>query len=462
MQTLSSDEERRLLTGVKAAVDLVDNQGHSPDAAMAKVARDCNWSRGELRSAVSAFNNGRQVAQWKANSNVLDKLAEFPLADYEKIAAEIWGGTTKEAADRTFLIQGVDPEYRLPPSWLPTPTSAAAQQALPTLEKTAADAEVHPLVAKHNQQRSMAQAWSRHRDALRDFEGTRTKYASAHDLVRVHVRLLENYFKKSAMDRLSFAAVEDAATAYYGQHGRALFNMLAQSFPREKRAADLWIYHDQPLRRELPPFTYIENCLRAARDVAQAKQAMDAAYTHVKEAEDHLRPFAQTPVPSNPSRIPSPCLFETTEKTAGIGGTLATGMAGAAVKSLIDKATNPADAAHKVDKAWTELEDPEHENELRKIRVQAMLNSMMSDPENPVSGYDPDEVLSRYNELSQLAPRVAEQPAAVAPLLAQRLAGKSQPFEVNEALNIEKGLKDSKVTTPKTRSLLDAPESLLG
>ncbi len=462
MQTLSSDEERKLLTGVKQAVDLVDNQAYSPDDAMTKVARDCGWSRGELRSAVSAFNNGRQVAQWRANDNALDKLASFPLADYDKIADAIWGGTAKQASDHLFVRAGVSPEYREPPTWLPQKTNPAATMALPAMEKVASDG-AHPLVTAHNQQRDMIEAWNRHRDASRRFEDARTKYAAAHDMVRIQLRLLEGYFSKAAMDRMSFAAAEDAVTAYHGNHGRALFDLLAQSFPREKRAADVRIYHDQPLNRELPPFTHVTRCLQAARDVALAKIAMDEAFQSFKEAEDRLRPFVQGPRPSqSPPSVLSPCLLEGGEKTAGLGQMVAGGMVDSATKTLIDKALNSNVADRKVDRAWTELEDPEHENDLRTIRIQAMLSSMMSDPDNPIAGFNPDEVLSNYNELSQLAPRVAEQPAAVGPLLAQRLAGKSQPFEVNEALNIEKGLKDSKVTTPKTRSLLDAPDSLLG
>ena len=73
------------------------------------------------------------------------------------------------------------------------------------------------------------------------------------------------------------------------------------------------------------------------------------------------------------------------------------------------------------------------------------------------------EVITAFNELSQLSPRLAEQPAAVRPLLAKRLAGEVQPFEIGEILNMEKTRKDSQVVTPRTRKLLDdAPDSLLG
>src|ERR1017187_5014970 len=102
METLSSTEERCLLNGVKQAVDLVEDCGQSPNDALTKVARDSQWTRGQLRSAVSAFNNGRQVAQWQDSSSLMDKLAEFPLADYDLIHDAVWGAKAREkhASDR--------------------------------------------------------------------------------------------------------------------------------------------------------------------------------------------------------------------------------------------------------------------------------------------------------------------------------------------------------------------------
>ena len=105
------------------------------------------------------------------------------------------------------------------------------------------------------------------------------------------------------------------------------------------------------------------------------------------------------------------------------------------------------------------LGDPSHENELRKIRAQVMLSEMMSDSENPISGHDPEEVLSAYNELAQLAPRIAEQPAAVQPLLAKRLAGNVEPFEVREIGDIEKSLAS---TSPKDdKNVMKSNDSII-
>jgi len=87
-----------------------------------------------------------------------------------------------------------------------------------------------------------------------------------------------------------------------------------------------------------------------------------------------------------------------------------------------------------------DLDSPDHTNELRKIRAQTVLTQLMSDPDSPLSSYDPEEVMTAYNEMVQLSPRLADQPAALAPMLNKRLMGNTEPFEVGEALKLEEGL----------------------
>ena len=115
-----------------------------------------------------------------------------------------------------------------------------------------------------------------------------------------------------------------------------------------------------------------------------------------------------------------------------------------------------------IEDAWMDLEDPGHQNEIRKIKAQAMLNQLMTDPDDPISGYEPDKVLQAYNEIASMTPRIAEQPAALRPLLRRRLQGHQEPFEAKEMTDIEKGLSASRQGTPSTNLLSDSPEMLRG
>jgi hypothetical protein len=64
----------------------------------------------------------------------------------------------------------------------------------------------------------------------------------------------------------------------------------------------------------------------------------------------------------------------------------------------------------------------------------------MSDPDDPISQANPNSVLSAYNSLIHLAPRLADQPEALGPLIRKRIVGSSEPFEVGEALKLDESL----------------------
>ena len=437
METLSSAEERRLLDGVKQAVDLVDDQGKSPNEALTKVARDFSWSRGQLRSAVSAFNNGRQVAQWDNGADLMAKLADFPLADYDLIHDAIWGKAAAEkvAADRL----GISPEYSLPPSFVRDPyREMLLSRDLAQMTKTAAwePGTRHPsiqsdehaaLVDGHLDRMNMVEAYHHHQREKRAFEEARSQFSRAHDTLRVKLGLLENYFKKSAMDRLAFPLVDKAVQVYYGTAGEALMDSLAASFPREKRGSDADLRTSQPIARASQPFLHVEQAIAAAREVYRTKTAMDEAYVRLEKAAEARRPFVQSPSATNQEEPLSFSLF----KEAGMFGDATKGileksLGGAAKKDIQDESLN--------------LEEPEHENELRKIQAQAMLSEMMSDPDNPISGHDPDEVLAAYNKISKLSPRASTQPLATQTMLHKALSGGLEPFEVNDMNTIEKGV----------------------
>lgn len=456
MQTLAAADEQKLIAGVKTAVDLVDNQGMSPDEALIKVARDSQLTPGFVRAAVSAFNNGRQLAQFRANDNILDKLAEFPLADYDAIHEAIWGGSEKSARDSYRYDGAIHEDYSRGPAWL------ADQQR----EKVAHAPLNYPPLPKlkpyqPDGTRKMIVAYSNHQRVKQAFEEQRGKYSAAHDNVTMRVSLLKNYFNKLAMDRLPFHQVDYAAQTYFGAHGKALMDHLASLFPKEKRAADMRVLYEKPLDLNAAPFSYVKLAIDAAVNVCRTKEAMDSAYQALEKSAEDLSPFALAPQSQSPLDPVSVSLIEDTAPVK-----VASWLGGAAIasgtKGMLDRALGPQARAQAVDDAWLSLEDPDHNNELRKIRAQTMLNGMLSDPENPISGYDPDIVLNAFNELSQLAPRVAEQPAALQPLLAKRLAGHSEPFEVKEITDMEKGLKDARTTTPSTSIMTNAPNSILG
>lgn len=442
-ETLTSGDEQQLLDAVKQAVVHVGD-GLTPDAAIEKVARASGFGPGRIRLLAHAYNNGQQLDQWDAPGGVLDKLASFPLADADQIIHNIYH-TSKQAADVS-----VHADYQRPPAWLEArQREKVASYQLPPITKQAYTPPVGERLEQLNRAYALKQ---RHKQALDELA---RRASSAEDALRRDVQRLTLYFKQ-AYARLPFAAVEEAARTYLGSQTGALLDMAYQrAHLKEKRAADQPTLQSAGVNLAAAPFTILQDCLQHGRDVVHwrhlLKLGQDRAAT---EEEAAFRPFVPAPAvkPADPLH---------SEKAAGIMGTPAVG---AFLGSVLSRGVGsvPKTKDDLIEDAWMDLEDPEHANELRKIKAHAMLNSMLTDPDDPISAHDPDKVLQAYNEISQLAPRTAENAASLRPMLRRRLEGHTEPFEVKEIADIEKGIAQAKLPTPNTSLLSDTPDKLLG
>lgn len=481
MSNLTSSDEQRLLESVKQAVHYVDENNMSPNDAIVKVARDMSLSPGFVRAAVSAFNNGRQVSQWNANETTLDKLAEFPIADYDTVHRQIWGKTEKEANDvYTDLGAEVHSDYQKAPMWAKRDSLSKLATMDLGIEKKAED-EVPEYVQKHQATKQANATYDSYAKVKRAHEEARVKHSAARDNLTTRLAVLTNYFKKFAQDRIPFDVVDKAAQSYYGAKGEMLMDIMAERFPKEKRASDTKRYWDKPLPKESEPFTSIERAIKAASDLSTAADDLQRSKEALDAARETLVPFAEAPTAPKSAKDTtfsislidggegqpteeakeakedwcphcdgggpkSECIRghaddnEEAEKSSG----LVTGMLiGNATKPLVDELVSGAAADRRVAGAVAGLEDLQHDDELRKIKAQVMLAEMMGDPDNPISEYEPEQVLNAYNELTQLAPRLSQQPAAMQPLLAKRLAGHVEPFEVKEIGDMERGLQQT-------------------
>lgn len=439
MQSLNKSDEQKLLDGVKQAVDLVDNAGMAPNAALKKVAEEFQYSPGFLKAACNAFNNGRQLAQWNANDSILDKLASFPLANYEDIHKEIWGKSEK-VANYSYTT----PKFN---SYEADTKKDLLSFDLSSVEKSAEAVERED-VAQELKANQVKSAYSNFEYAKRALEEARRVRHSENAKLNDKIAEIDSYFRKFAHDRLPFAVVDKASKTYYGEAGKALMDHLYSGpISKEKRASGYKptdpIFF-KPVDRNKEPFTLIAGCIKQAELLHKATKAEDAAKTELKESENVINKLACSIMSYSVIEEDklTPNFFGTeAEKEASLLGGLAGGAGLGLAKNLAESIKG--ESGEKVEKQISELDSPEHLNELRKIRAQTVLTQLMSDPESPLSENDPEEVLSAYNDIVRLSPRIAEQPAALAPLLNKRLMGNTEPFEVGEQLKLEKGLKDT-------------------
>ena len=84
------------------------------------------------------------------------------------------------------------------------------------------------------------------------------------------------------------------------------------------------------------------------------------------------------------------------------------------------------------------LSNPEHESELRGIRVKGTLHDLMiNDP--VISGYDPAEVASAFNDISEVTPNLIDSPGVLQAVLRKRLeSGQLADFDLKQLLEMDK------------------------
>jgi hypothetical protein len=451
---INEREEQELFDAVKKASDLVTG-GLSPDEAVEKVARDGGFGPGKIRTIGQAYNNGAQLSQWRQpnSTSILDKLASFPLCDPEKVVDNIYNGPTP--AEKAAAVT-VDADYSRPPSWYGA-TEGRTKFASATLPRNPPPAYApDPLAAVHKVYDDV----QRTKQAA---DETRRQASAAEDVVRAKVAGLTTYLKQASYNRLPLAVIEEAAVTYFGEPARTLVKMAASAAKsREKMSSALGTVIAKPIDLNAEPFTLIKAAVDAGkRCVALKKQAADLAAAATTKKTEGLRPFskagdAEQPANTGPwmkeaaDLFAKTAIFNSPAFGAAVGSGLATSLG-------ISKSKGEM-----VDDEWMKLEDPEHENELRKIKAHAMINQLMTDPDDPISGHDPDRVLAAYNEIASATPRLADNVAVLRPQLRKRLEGNAEPFETKEMLDIEKGLAQTKLPTPSTSILSEGPEKMMG
>jgi hypothetical protein len=447
METLSKTREDELIAGVKAAVDLVDSQGQTPDEAIEKVARDNKWGKDMIRFASHAYNTGRQTAQRETGTSIMDKFAEFALADPAKIVSAVWPKTVKSAADDQQLA-GVSDDYASPPAWLDS------RQRSTTMEKSAAADDIlakqpKPPAYAPDPAVKMAQEHSKHVELQKEATEARVQTSYAHDEMVNALGQLGDYFKKHARDRLSFAAVEHAVATYFPQAAKkALDYAYTRNKMKEARAADTEM-PKTAVDLNAAPFTLIKECLDTGARVSRLrefeKEAQAAVQSH---REGDLAPFVLTSPPLGDKRASTSSKYlipeDEPEKEANFLASVAGSSVADKTKSILDHALSDAPTSEARQKTLGELSDPQHLAEMRKIQAQALLAEMMDD--EVIGGYEPEKVLNAYNEISQLSPRGAMQPIIARSLLRRHLQGTMEPFEAKEITDIEKGV--SQVEAP--------------
>jgi hypothetical protein len=406
MKTLSKQAETQLLSAVKNVVGHVDN-GDDPTDAVVKVAQELELPRGHLQLLCSAYNTGRVNAQRKmAAASIMERFEDIPLADHEKAAQQIWPDKIETPSERLSKT-AVSDDYRKAPHWLaPCLTSPPARKA----------ASAEPLVLTPAQRKDAA--WKTILDGQRRIQDVRPKSSAARDNMVASMQTLTGYFKRAnclPFSEVHYAVASDPAA-------EALMQVVGASLGREKQAAVVPRVMHSVVWTEAP-YTLIKEALAACELAVNARRELVELEASIKTAREEVYG-------------PSGAHKSGSEKV-GAGGSIFGTALGTTFGSTLPK---PKSTGERVESAVTALDDPDHENAMRNIQITAMLRDMMSNDE-VIKGYEPEEVLHAYNQISQTAPTVAMHSIALGPELRSVLQRNRAPHETSQLVGLEKDLR---------------------
>lgn len=475
MKTMSPQTEQQVIKAARQAIDLVDDHGMTPDDALEKIARQHKFGAHLVRFTAHAYNTGRQTAQRETSDDALSKFAAFPLMDAENVIARIWPAQVKAAADRQ--REGVSTEYTRPPAWVEMKKAAALAS---TMLKEASAAPAPPAASRPTAE----QTYNQHLWLKRAAAEARTQATAAYDRLLSASSTLANYFKKAAQDRVPFSQFDFAARTYFGKAGELLADWVWNRNHQEKRGSDCRWTPGTKLAcfavDNAEPWSLLRQCVALGQQVQQKRAAEAQAQEALeKHAHDELAPFVcptQTktswdlanglvtqqsyvtdnlrafldqvpPSPIKTAAAPTaPAAWSLLGKQAAIIEPAISGAVSQGTKGLMERAITGPDTDPAVSSELAKLESPAHDAELRRIRAQANLAELMND--DVLKGYSPDLVAHHYNEISQMAPRLADQPLALRAHLYRALQGHVEPFEAREIAQAEKSLADVNPSVP--------------
>jgi hypothetical protein len=420
MRQLSKQAEAKLLGAIEKAAERV-NAGDEPNAAIIKIAADENMPAGHVQLMVHAYNTGRTTTQREKGASTTEKSADFKLADGDVILEALFPKEVKTAAEMV-KAAAVSTEYAVPPTdfiarrYSGMQKAAAATVALPEKTWIPPPRDEHAAAMRANSEKQAAK---------RAEEELRRQASEAYGKAASAMEQLHEYFRRPGN-----MAFQDAVRETGLRHGDAAVSVLKKVsavYPHiEKQAAN-----GKNVFGHCEPCELAQNVLAAVEDYNTAQQRVPVKTAAAKKGE--------------PDTITGSVLYNPLEEslelkkadassslwpmsvTRQLGQTMFEG--GSSYVKSPDQMRGDA---------FQDITDPDHDRKLRSIRAQGVLADLVTnDP--VISGHDPREVATAFNELAEVAPNFMDSGATVQALLRKRLeAGQLADFDIKQLMDMEK------------------------
>ena len=488
----SDKDEKKLLLAIDKVTNLVDKEKLPPTEAVIKVAKEEKLSPGEIRLVCSAYNNGKQIAQFESNKNALDKLADFVLADADKVISAIYGSSEnnlfKKSSEINDIFETKKYAFDLPPYWWEEHEKTAWLKSLDgNLLKTAAAETIFPEIKNKTQEED--------NNPLKNYETLRKSHqyikaaidqlhkesCTLKEEIRRNVNDLKNYLSYNENYRISNQTIKEGIDAYFGDniYGMQLKELLFKNIKEEENTKTAQVKKLEKLSIYDYPLNKFAESVNLTKKYVQINDKINELDKQKKEIESELKKIAQHVgfrsidknknifnIDLHKEKINSPYYLDLKKNilckegqsnrmkvatapaaaaAAGGGG----GVLGKLFKTLglvtLGQKLTGSKKEDEVEKEIRKLKDlyhdylnnPGHVNKLKYMEGLPIVVSAMLDEEDPISGYHPEKVLKAYNELAVTMPDLVTHPAVVKPILRKYLAGNFEPFEAKEIMDMQ-------------------------
>lgn len=470
MEKLSKEAENLIIESVSRVNELV-NQGNEPTEAAIKTAEEKQLQPGYIQLVAQAYNIGATNEHRSLRSNVLDKSASFALIDPLEVLRVRYPSEVKSAGAE-LMETAVAAEYDSPPKWIEKRTKMAStytKQACVLTEKRAEAYEEDPT-------KELRKQYATHEKASKAAQAARTEMSRCYNNVVASTDAVRLHFKQAA-SLSSYNTVKTNCILKYGNKVEPLFARLNESNPEfAKRASAKAVFAPATgavyklvaawvekvaafaearakfleLEKQAQQTTVVKSTIRAARPMHVLDGVVplfkESAATSEVETEQHptvavsvLHPQpakGRAPIEKKASAVnykradQLPWMHRTTSLLRQTAPLFARSPATGSVEDALGKA-----------QAKRLVYDPTSENRIQALRTHALLQDMLMN-DDVISGYDPGEVASAFNELHNFAPEVARQPATARAFLRKHLAqGQVDPYDLDLAAGMENKLR---------------------
>lgn len=510
MSIISSMKEKTLskIGDIVEMMAIAVEDGGSAADSLRKQAKEHNLTADQVRLAARSYNVGSVNGSRKSAgvlscvSKIREKIDSIEAVDPEPIVSDLF--ETKTASpNAVYHATAIDPIYDEPfaePLYVQEEKAVLRKKAMEEGLKLFNDVTAPKL--PFQDERSQMAPWNWYKVQKNALDRAQMAKTAAQEKAYRSMDALQNYFLSTTPgDKVEWSDFKKRASLIYGECITPILNRVASNLPRDMLRKTASVDKSDATKG---PYALTELCLIAFDKLDQADKAAKVAEENLKKAYDKVpqgkaptfvaaggvsilgltkaailkrereqvmnyikreddfkmalrRSEAAGGVPtkkrSSLLQLMSGKLPETDakkDKTAGAFAPIFASTLGMGVGKEVGSHIPGAMPVEKLeDKAYNSLTDPAQEQELAGIRAESMLSNMINS-DDVLSHQDPNLVISHYNDLSQLAPNLMQQPAAARAILRQVLTtGGMTPYDIQQLQTMNQiGQRPARTPTP--------------